>query len=86
MLLMIVHLISLVIVISLVDTVKFSMCIMFLALVKKKLLVSQLTKNSKIVKFWPNCFFVKDMKNVGLIIAKWVLNSKDRIYKFHDLS
>lgn len=48
--------------------------------------VSQLTYTDKIVEFWPDHFFIKDRKNPRPIIAKGVLDPKDKLYKFCDLS
>ena len=48
--------------------------------------VSQLTQTSRIVELWPGHFFIKDLKKDRLIIVEGVLNSKDRLYKFHYLS
>ena len=41
------------------------------------LFISQVTKACKIVKFWLDRFFVKDLKKDGLIITEGVLKSKD---------
>lgn len=46
--------------------------------------VSQLTKTRKIVKFQPDRFFIKNLKD-RLIIADGILDPKDRLYKFRDL-
>ena len=48
--------------------------------------ISQLTHTGKIVEFWLDHFFVKYMNKYGLIVVEGILNSKDRMYKFHDLS
>jgi len=47
--------------------------------------VSQLTHTGKIVEYWPNQLFVKDVKNDRLIIVEGFLNSKGGLYKFCDL-
>jgi hypothetical protein len=49
------------------------------------LLVSQLTQTSNIVEFWPDRFFVKDLKNDRSIVTEGFLDSKDGLYKFCDL-
>lgn len=47
--------------------------------------ISQLAQTSKIVEFWPNCFFIKDIKKDRSIIVEGVLYPKDQLYKFHNL-
>ena len=39
--------------------------------------VYQLTQTSKVVKYWSNRFFFKDMKNDRLIFIEGFLDSKD---------
>ena len=46
------------------------------------LLVSKLTQTSKIVEFYPNPFFVKDINNENSIVAKGSLNLKDHYISF----
>ena len=48
--------------------------------------ISQQTHIGKIVKLWLDRFFVKDIHKDGFIFAKCILDSKARLYKFHDLS
>ena len=48
--------------------------------------ISQLKQTSNIVEFWPNHFFVKDIKNDRLIFLEGCLNSKDLLYNFCDFS
>ena len=48
------------------------------------LCISQLTRADKIVEFWPNQFFIKNL-NDRSIIADGLLDPKDRWYKFCDL-
>ena len=50
------------------------------------LLVSRLTQIDKIVEFWLDQLFVKDMKNDRLIVTEGLIDSKDQVYKVHDLA
>jgi hypothetical protein len=50
------------------------------------LYVSQLTKTSKIVEFWPYWFFVKDLKKGQFIFSKGFLDPKGIPYKFCDMT
>lgn len=52
---------------------------------KNLLLVSQLTQTGKIVEFWLDHIFIKDMKKNKSIVIDRVLDFKDRLYKFHNL-
>jgi hypothetical protein len=48
--------------------------------------ISQLTQIGKIVEFWLDHFFLRDVNNDILIVTEGFLDSKDQLYKLCDLS
>jgi hypothetical protein len=48
------------------------------------LFVSQLTQTGKIVEFWPDRFYVRDLKKGKLIVVDGILDPMDNLYKFCD--
>jgi hypothetical protein len=75
----------LVMVMFLVDMGELSMSIMYQTSVPICCSVSQLTQTGKIVEFWPDQFFVRDLKK-GWSIFGGFLDPKDSLYKFCDMT
>jgi hypothetical protein len=48
------------------------------------LFVSQLTQTGKIVEFWPDRFYVCDLKKGKSIVVDGILDPMDNLYKFCD--
>jgi hypothetical protein len=46
--------------------------------------VAQLTQTCKVVEFWPNQFYVCDLKKGKSIIVEGLLDRTDSLYKFCD--
>jgi hypothetical protein len=46
--------------------------------------VAQLTHIGKIIEFWLNQFFVRDLKKGKYIVFNKILNMTDNLYKFCD--
>jgi hypothetical protein len=48
------------------------------------LFVAQLTQTGKIVEFWPDRFYVHDLKKGKSIVIGGILDPNENLYKFHD--
>jgi hypothetical protein len=50
------------------------------------LCVAQLTQTGKIVEFWPDQFYIHDLKKGNSIVVGGILNLMDSLYKFYDMT
>ena len=48
------------------------------------LYVPKLTQTNKMVEFQPNKFVVKEITNDFEVVAKGIVDPKDKLYKFYD--
>jgi hypothetical protein len=48
--------------------------------------IAQLTQTCNIVEFWPDRFYVRDLKKGNLIVIEGILDPNDNLYKLYDMT